>query len=205
MNRKSRGEKSRASTGHARGARSRVLRIIGGEWRSRRLRFAAATDIRPTPDRVRETLFNWLTPRIAGARCLDLFAGSGALGLEALSRGAGEAVFVEREYRVAEELRELLAEWRAPHATVVAADARRFLAGAPKRFDIVFLDPPFASRDLLETCAGLLAERGWLAPRALIYVECAAREGLPRLPDTWRPLKEGRAGEVGYHLLEHET
>jgi 16S rRNA (guanine966-N2)-methyltransferase len=204
MNRKSKGERSRASTGHARGARSRVLRIIGGEWRSRRLRFAAAPDIRPTPDRVRETLFNWLAPRIAGACCLDLFAGSGALGLEALSRGAGETVFVERERHVADELRVLLAEWGAAHATVVAADARRFLAGAPTPFDVVFLDPPFASRDLLEACARQL-EGGWLAPRALIYVECAAREGLPRLPATWRPSKEGRAGEVGYHLLEHET
>jgi 16S rRNA (guanine966-N2)-methyltransferase len=204
MKRKSKRERSRASTVNARGARSRVLRIIGGEWRSRRLRFAAGPDIRPTPDRVRETLFNWLAPRIAGARCLDLFAGSGALGLEALSRGAGEAVFVEREHRVAEELRTLLAEWDAAHATVIAADARRFLAGAAQPFDIVFLDPPFASRDVLEACAEQM-EGGWLAPGALIYVECPAREGLPRLPVTWRPRKEGRAGEVGYHLLEHET
>jgi 16S rRNA (guanine966-N2)-methyltransferase len=106
---------------------------------------------------------------------------------------------------VADDLRKLLAEWGAPHATVVAADARQFLAGDPQPFDIVFLDPPFASRDLLATCAGLLEERGWLGPRALIYVECAAREGLPRLPASWRASREGRAGEVGYHLLEHET
>jgi 16S rRNA (guanine966-N2)-methyltransferase len=205
MKGKRKGGRSRASAGHARGARSRELRIIGGEWRSRRLRFAAATDIRPTPDRVRETLFNWLAPRIARARCLDLFAGSGALGLEALSRGAGETVFVERERRLADDLRGLLTEWGAPHATVVLADARRFLAGDAQPFDIVFLDPPFAARDLLEACAAQLEERGWLAPAALIYVECAAREGLPRLPATWRPSKEGRAGEVGYHLLEHEA
>ena len=115
MKGKRKGERPRASASHARGARSRELRIIGGEWRSRRLRFAAASDIRPTPDRVRETLFNWLAPRIAGARCLDLFAGSGALGLEALSRGAGAAVFVERERQVADDLRGLLAEWGAPH------------------------------------------------------------------------------------------
>jgi 16S rRNA (guanine966-N2)-methyltransferase len=205
MKGKRKGETPRAPAGHARGARSRVLRIIGGEWRSRRLRFAAAADIRPTPDRVRETLFNWLAPRIADARCLDLFAGSGALGLEALSRGAGATVFVERERRLADDLRTLLTEWRAPQATVVVADAKRFLAGEPQPFDIVFLDPPFASRHLLETCAEQLEQRGWLAPAALIYVECAAREGLPRLPAAWRPSKEGRAGEVGYHLLEHET
>lgn len=205
MKGKRKGDQPRASPGHARGARSRELRIIGGEWRSRRLRFAAGTDMRPTPDRVRETLFNWLAPRIAGARCLDLFAGSGALGLEALSRGAGRTVFVERERQLADDLRGLLTEWDAREATVILADAKRFLEADPQPFDIVFLDPPFAARDLLESCAGLLAERGWLARGALIYVECAAREGLPRLPAAWRPSKEGRAGEVGYHLLEHET
>jgi 16S rRNA (guanine966-N2)-methyltransferase len=204
MNGKRKGKTPRASAGHARGTRSRELRIIGGEWRSRRLRFQRAAEIRPTPDRVRETLFNWLAPRIAGTRCLDLFAGSGALGLEALSRGAAGVVFVEHDRRAADDLRRLLAEWGAAQAEVVTADARRYLAGERQPFDVVFLDPPFASRELLEGCAEQL-ESGWLAARSLIYVECAAREGLPRLPSSWRPLKTGRAGEVGYHLLEHET
>ncbi len=205
MTGKSKGRKAHASVSHARGVHSRVLRIIGGAWRSRRLRFAAGADVRPTPDRVRETLFNWLASRIVGARCLDLFAGSGALGLEALSRGAAEVVFVERERSLADDLRRLLAEWGAPQGTVVDADASRFLMAAERPFDVVLLDPPFASRDVLEACAARLGVGGWLAPGALIYVECAARQGLPKLPPAWRALKSGRAGEVGYHLLAHEA
>jgi 16S rRNA (guanine966-N2)-methyltransferase len=177
-----------------RAGRSRVLRIIGGTWRGRKLRFPASAAIRPTPDRVRETLFNWLGPATQGAVCLDLFAGSGALGLEALSRGAAQVTFVE--------LRALLTEWQAGDATVERTDALRYLAGPSRQFDIVFLDPPFGS-DLLARAAMQLEERGWLKPGARIYVECAAREGLPALAGSWRPLKAKQAGEVGYHLLEH--
>jgi 16S rRNA (guanine966-N2)-methyltransferase len=183
----------------ARAARSRVLRIIGGAWRGRKLRFPAGTHIRPTPDRVRETLFNWLGARVAGSRCLDLFAGSGALGLEALSRGAAHVTFIEQDTVAARELRARLAEWGAQDAAVERMDARRFLAGAPRPFDMVFLDPPYAS-ELLGVAAALLESRGWLAPGAVIYVESAAREPLPPLPESWRPLKGKRAGEVGYHL-----
>jgi 16S rRNA (guanine966-N2)-methyltransferase len=182
----------------------RVLRIIGGTWRGRKLRFPAGTAIRPTPDRVRETLFNWLGTAIDGARCLDLFAGSGALGLEALSRGAAHVTFVERDAAAARALRERLVEWQAGDARVERTDALRYLAGAPQPFDIVFLDPPFAS-ELLTRAAALLEERHWLAAGARIYVECAAREGLPPLPASWRPLKAKQAGEVGYHLLAHST
>jgi 16S rRNA (guanine966-N2)-methyltransferase len=181
-----------------------VLRIVGGTWRSRRLRFPDR-DIRPTPDRVRETLFNWLAPRIAGARCLDLFAGSGALGLEALSRGAAECVFVEHDRVAAGELQRLLGEWEAAAAEVVHADAERFLAGEPRPFDVVFLDPPFTGRELMEKAAARLETPGWLVPGASIYVECPAREALPALPAAWRLRKSGRAGEVGYHLLTHEA
>ncbi len=193
--------KSAADTGAvaARGARARVLRIIGGSWRGRRLRFPAAPLIRPTPDRVRETLFNWLGARIAGARCLDLFAGSGALGLEALSRGAAEVTFVERDVEAVRALRALLAEWGARGALVQRADALRFLGGAPRVFDIVFLDPPFAAGLLAESAAAL-ERHGWLSRAALIYVEYAARAGPPPLPEHWRALREKRAGEVGYHL-----
>jgi 16S rRNA (guanine966-N2)-methyltransferase len=151
---------------------------------------------------VRETLFNWLGTAIRGARCLDLFAGSGALGLEALSRGASHVTFIERDAAAAHALRERLIEWQAGDARIERTDALRYLAGAPSPFDIVFLDPPFAS-GLLERSAARLEERHWLAADARIYLECAAREGLPPLPATWRVLKAKQAGEVGYHLLVH--
>jgi 16S rRNA (guanine966-N2)-methyltransferase len=184
----------------ARAAQARVLRIIGGSWRGRKLRFPRAGDIRPTPDRVRETLFNWLGGRVGGARCLDLFAGSGALGLEALSRGAAQVTFVEHDAAAARALRARLAEWGAHGGQVEHGDALRFLAGEARPFDVVFLDPPFAS-PLLGAAAARLEERGWLESGARIYVECAAREGLPPLPPRWAALKAKQAGEVGYHLF----
>ena len=179
-----------------------MLRIIGGTWRGRTWRFPEG-DIRPTPDRVRETLFNWLMPTIVGTRCLDLFAGSGALGLEALSRGAARVVFVEKSPAPARELRQTLAQWggeRAAAGHVRIADANAYLAGEPEPFDVVFLDPPFTA-GLLAEVAARLESGAWLAPEALIYAECAAREGLPPLPTGWLVAKAGRAGEVGYHLL----
>jgi 16S rRNA (guanine966-N2)-methyltransferase len=179
---------------------ARVLRIIGGSWRGRKLRFPPSSGLRPTPDRVRETLFNWLAARTPGARCLDLFAGSGALGLEALSRGAAHVVFVECDAVAVRALRARLAEWGAPHGAVVQCDASVFLAGPATAFDIVFLDPPFDS-GLLVPVAQRLEGGGWLGDGALIYVECAARAGLPALPDAWTLLKAKQAGEVGYHLL----
>ena len=140
---------------------------------------------------------------MSGARCLDLFAGSGALGLESLSRGAAHVTFVERDAAAVRELRARLSEWAASGGQVEHADALRFLSGSgtgAEPFGIVFLDPPFAS-DFLTTAAGLLEEGGWLAPGALVYVECAAREGLPPLPPSWATTKSKQAGEVGYHLL----
>lgn len=196
---KSRGDTQKRAA-PARGAQSRVIRIIGGTWRGRRFRFADVADIRPTPDRVRETLFNWLGTRVIGARCLDLFAGSGALGLEALSRGAASAVLVEQNNVAARSLTELIATLDAKNARVEREDAFRFLGRAPTPFDIVFLDPPFAA-GLLSRAAELLERQGWLAPDALIYVESSAREPLPALPASWQPLKAKQAGEVGYHLF----
>lgn len=177
-----------------------MLRIIGGMWRGRKLRFPPSPEIRPTPDRVRETLFNWIAARLPGARCLDLFAGSGALGLESLSRGATHVTFVERDAAAARELGARLSEWGASGAEVEHGDALRFLGGAGRPFDIVFLDPPFDS-DFLTLAADRLENGGWLAPGALIYVECPARTGLPPLPPTWAATKAKQAGEVGYHLL----
>lgn len=156
--------------------------------------------LRPTPDRVRETLFNWLAPVIDGARCLDLFAGTGALCLEALSRGAAEVVMVERAAQVAEQLRRNLATLKAQGASVVETDAAAYLQRAPEPFDIIFLDPPFAST-LIEGCAAAIARGGWLVPSGLVYVEApAAMQPLP-VPPTWELAKSKRAGQVGYHLL----
>jgi len=182
-----------------RAAHARELRIIAGRWRGRRLRFPQG-EIRPTPDRVRETLFNWLQPTTAGARCLDLFAGSGALGLEALSRGAAQVVFVDRDRSVAQALRLLLQDWQAQDAQVVHAEAHQYLATMPLAFDVVFLDPPFAGDELTTAAAGL--ERGWVGAGGRIYVEHARRKPLPRLPATWQEIRTGHAGAVGYHLFE---
>ena len=191
------------NAGHHRGAQARTLRIIGGRWRGRRLQFPDAEGLRPTPDRVRETLFNWLGPGIAGARCLDLFAGSGALGLEALSRGAARVLFVEQTAAAARDLKATLQEWGGTQGEVRRADALALLAGPAESFDVVFLDPPFAGT-LLAEAAPRLAHGGWLAPGALIYAESPARTGLPPLPSSWVLLKAKQAGEVGYHLLRHE-
>ena len=185
-------------THQARGRQQRQLRIIAGQWRGRRFRFPQL-EIRPTPDRVRETLFNWLQDRIQGAHCLDLYAGSGALGLEALSRGAASVVFVEHQRSAVDALRALLREWQAPDATVVRDEALHFLAAAPaRRFDLVFLDPPYASGELAAAAAALA--RAALAPTARIYVERHADDEPPVLPAAWRELRTGKAGEVRYHL-----
>lgn len=175
------------------------LRIIGGRWRGRKLRFPAAEGLRPTPDRVRETLFNWLAPVIHGGRCLDLFAGSGALGLEALSRGAAAAVFVERAPAVARHLRETAALLGAEGAEVVQADADEFLAGPAQPFDAVFLDPPFGE-DRVPAALDRLVAGGWLRSGARVYVEQPAARGAPAWPAPLVAHRSGRAGEVGYHL-----
>jgi 16S rRNA (guanine966-N2)-methyltransferase len=153
---------------------------------------------------VRETLFNWLQPRIVGARCLDLYAGSGALGLEALSRGAAAAVFVEQRRIAAMALEALLRSWQATGWTVCCQSAQQFLASAPAAlmpaFDLVFVDPPYGAAELSQ--ASFALERGWLSPDSRIYLEHARSAALPALPATWRELRAGTAGEVGYHLFE---
>jgi 16S rRNA (guanine966-N2)-methyltransferase len=183
----------------ARNALPNRVRVIGGQWRGRLLAVPPLPAVRPSPDRVRETLFNWLQPTIPGARCLDLFAGTGALGIEALSRGAAEVVFVDREPQIGRHLRETLETLRADNASVHVMDAVQFLQGAARPFDVVFLDPPFAS-DLLVGIFERLA-LGWLAPEAFVYAECSADKGLPALPAGWQVHRTKRAGQVGYHLL----
>ena len=175
-----------------------AVRIIGGRWRGTRLAVADAPGLRPTSDRVRETLFNWLQPMLPGARVLDLFAGSGALGLEALSRGAREAVLVERDPRLAESLRDAVARLQAgSQAQVVRADALAWL-GVPLhgRFDLVFLDPPFDAGlwpGVLERLPQWLSEEAWL------YVEMPLAAALPLGPE-WLPHREGSTREVRYAL-----
>jgi 16S rRNA (guanine966-N2)-methyltransferase len=182
-----------------RGSYPGKIRIIGGTWRSRRLTVPFSEGLRPTPDRVRETLFNWLAPYLAGARCLDLFAGTGALCLEALSRGAGEVVMIERAAPVADALRRNLEILGAPQAQVVNTDATEYLQRAPQPFDIVFLDPPFQS-DLIARCAPRLAECGWVRPGGLVYIEApSSMEPLP-IPADWELIRTKKAGQVGYHL-----
>jgi len=179
------------------------LRIIGGRWRGTKLRFPAVAAIRPTPDRVRETVFNWLAPVIGGARCLDLFAGSGALGLEALSRGAGDVVFVDRDARIGAYLRETLARLKAESAVKVG-EAERCLEGLAGPFDIVFLDPPFG-QGMVSRVLARLADRGLLAPGAFVYIESEAEAGEPLLPPGWSLHRTGRAGKVGYHLARPQA
>ena len=179
-------------------SRSGRIRIIGGSLRNSRLEVPERPGLRPTPERVRETLFNWLAPMIEGARVLDLCAGTGGLGIEALSRGAAFACFVEPEARAARALRDNLARLKVAAGEVAAVDAQAFLRGTARPFDLVFLDPPFAL-DLWSTLAGRLEQGGWLAARAWIYVE-SPREAIPAVPANWTLHREGRAGEVRFAL-----
>jgi 16S rRNA (guanine966-N2)-methyltransferase len=176
------------------------LRIVGGEWRRRVLRFPDAEGLRPTPDRVRETLFNWLGQDLSGLACLDLFAGSGALGFEAASRGAGKVVLVERAPRVADALAGnvgLLAA--AGRVELVRQDALKFAGSTPLRFDVIFLDPPYRQGWIEKLCPLLprLAN-----PDALVYAEAEAP--LESCGD-WRTVRSGRAGQVYYHLMQRES
>jgi 16S rRNA (guanine966-N2)-methyltransferase len=180
-----------------------VLRVIGGSWRGRKIRFPPVDAIRPTPDRVRETVFNWLQHDIAGANCLDLFAGSGALGLEALSRGASRVVFVDVEPAVSRHLSRTLAELGCDRGRVVCSDAARYLEGRPVPFDIVFLDPPYAAHALADACRRL-DERGWLRTGGLAYLENRVTAAAPVLPTSWTLLRSKRAGEVGYYLARRD-
>jgi 16S rRNA (guanine966-N2)-methyltransferase len=174
------------------------VRIIGGIHRGRKLPFAEMPGLRPTGDRIRETLFNWLQPVIQGARCLDLFAGSGALGIEAASRGAGEVVMVDTASAVIRQLERNKSLLGLDHLSIVRADALQFLDQTPTPFDLVFLDPPFAGNLLQPLCQRLA--KGWLSDGARIYLEDDISRAFPTLPDGWELLKEKRAGAVRYGL-----
>jgi 16S rRNA (guanine966-N2)-methyltransferase len=181
------------------------LRIIGGIWRGRKIRFLPVSGLRPTPDRIRETLFNWLAPDIRGARCLDLFAGSGALSFEALSRGAQTAVMIEQSSQIITVLSEnatFLKTTAAEFHCVSFPDGVAQLKFSP--FDIVFLDPPFRQQ-LVGLCCQWLVEHAWLKPNALIYIEAEAELDPLPLPASWQVLRSRKAGAVGYHLIRAVT
>jgi 16S rRNA (guanine966-N2)-methyltransferase len=181
------------------------LRIIGGEWRSRQIDFYDAPGLRPTPARVRETLFNWLQYDIPGSRCLDLYAGSGALGFEAASRGAKSVVQVENNPDACRALKETAVKLAATQIKIVQSDAFRYLSGDAEPFDIVFLDPPFGLSLTAQTCQWL-EDKGWLSQQAKIYVEVESNlRFLDESPGNWQHLKSKTAGEVGYHLLERKA
>ncbi len=185
--------------GNATSPRGR-FRIIGGAWRGRKFPVPDEPGVRPTPDRVRETVFNWLAPVIEGARCLDLYAGSGALGLEALSRGASRAVFVDRSPAVGAAIRAALEAVQSTAGEVRRLDAGRFLDGPAEAFDVVFLDPPFR-QGLVAATLARLSEGGWLAPGASVYIESEREAGPPEPPAGWIVARSATAGQVGYHLL----
>lgn len=177
------------------------LRIVAGNWRSRLLEIADVPGLRPTSERIRETLFNWLANDIHGARCLDLCAGTGALGLEALSRGAAHTTFVEKSSVATRVLRSNIEVLAARNGQVVSSDAKDFLRnyrGQP--YGIAFLDPPFAE-DMLDDLCRLLGEGGVLAEDALVYLEMDRNQALPEVPDGWLTTKDKIAGNVRYLLM----
>ena len=185
--------------------RSGRLRIVAGNWRSRLLDIADVEGLRPTSERIRETLFNWLVPRIQGACCLDLFAGTGALGLEALSRGARSAVFVEQSAPAVATLKANIEVLDAAGALIRQMDALEYLRGKPEGpFDLVFLDPPFAA-DLNEELCKLLEQRQVLAEDALVYIEQDRSKPEPTLPSGWHVQKNKTAGNVRYMLVQRQV
>ncbi|MEO0576703.1 MAG: 16S rRNA (guanine(966)-N(2))-methyltransferase RsmD [Pseudomonadota bacterium] len=175
------------------------VRIIAGQWRSRRLRVADLEGLRPTGDRVRETLFNWLSPHLPGARVLDAFSGSGALGFEALSRAAAHATLIDNQAQCVATLEDNVRVLGA-NATVIRADVRRWLrdSAVSAPFDVVFVDPPFADDDIADLCT-LLVDKGWLAPGAHVYVE-QPMTAETHMPPALRLLKSRTAGAVTFAL-----
>jgi len=180
-----------------RGPAAGSVRIIGGQWRGRRLRFPDRAGLRPTGDRLRETLFNWLQPHCAGARCLDLYAGSGALGFEAASRGAARVTLVERDPVTAAALRanRTALDAGSEQLEIIEGEALAWLESTPQTYHMVFLDPPFAAAALAPVFAAL-ETRGWLGAGSWIYVEAAREQALPTVPETWSRYREIAAGAV---------
>lgn len=175
------------------------LRVIGGQWRSRIVEFSDAKDLRPTPDRVRQTVFDWLSPRIEGARCLDLYAGSGAMGIEALSRGASHSCFVDQGQAQINSIGAALAKLGAEEGArqLICAEAGAFLASDTQLYHVIFVDPPYQSAQHSQILAQIEAR---LAPDHRVYVEWSGPR--PELSPDWQWLREKRAGRVSFGLLK---
>ena len=174
------------------------VRIIAGKWRGRKLDVIDAPGLRPTPDRIRETLFNWLQHDIAGARCLDPFAGTGALAFEALSRGASEVVMIESDPKVVESLKQHAETLKSEGHTIQLGNAISLIKQCDSDFDIIFLDPPFG-KDYIEACCSLINEESLLNPNGLVYIE--SEKGLA-LPEGWEIKKQIKAGNVQSFLVQ---
>ena len=180
-------------------AKNNSVRIIAGDWRGRRLSVANVPGLRPSGDRSRETLFNWLQPFVVGADCADLFAGTGALGFEAASRGAASVSFIDTDPRAVRSLKENLSLLASDRGEVVQSDALAYLQGQPKPFDIIFLDPPFR-QSLLQPCLEQLCNNDWLTTDARLYVEVEQELSEPELPTGWEMIRSKKAGQVIYGL-----
>lgn len=192
---------NRGSASAGKEAGTGELRIIGGDWRSRKLRFPDAGGVRPTPARTRETLFNWLAFHLAGSDCLDLFAGSGALGLEALSRGAGRVSLVDHTPALAKALRDNLRLLKSDGGEVICSDVESYLRQRNRPpFDIVFMDPPFR-QGWLEKLFPLLDEQTWVKPGGWVYMEHESELPTPAVPPSWRLHRQKSAGQVTYSLF----
>ena len=178
------------------------LRIIAGRWRGRKLTVLDLEGLRPTSDRIRETLFNWLQPTIGQANCLDLFAGSGALGLESASRGAQKVTLVELDAKAAQQLRHNCQQLAADNCQLVNQDAATFLSNNSEQYDIVFIDPPYQT-DLWTPIAQQLVTQKCLSANALIYLEYPSHINQPLLPTHWQLIKEKKAGAVNYCLFKN--
>jgi 16S rRNA (guanine966-N2)-methyltransferase len=189
----------------AMGSKSNQVRIIAGQWRGRKIGFPDIDGLRPTSDRIRETLFNWLAPVLPGACCLDLFAGSGALGFEAASRGAARVVMNERNPLVVRALQDSKARLAADQVEVLGGDARSCIANCVGPFDVVFLDPPFSQPHLLAEAAHLLARSNFLKDGAYIYVEAPSGADLGELPAGWQLYRRKQAGAVSYRLYRFQS
>ena len=178
---------------------SGAIRIIGGTWRGRKIMVPAIDGLRPTPDRVRETLFNWLMPYLPDTKCLDLFSGSGALSIESLSRGAAQVSALENSFEAVQALKKISALLEIQSLNIIHADALTWLGRvADTTFDIVFIDPPF-HQNLVSPCCALLEKHLWLNEAALIYVEYE-RDGTIDVPDSWHLHRQQQAGDVTYAL-----
>lgn len=194
-----RGNASPANSGGGSG----FARIIAGKWRGRKLPVKNVEGLRPTTDRVKETVFNWLAADLYEARCLDVFAGSGGLGLEALSRQAEQVTLLELDKGAATQISQNLATLKADNAVVHNTDALTFLSKPGQPFDVVFIDPPFR-KDLLSDVFSKLEQNGWLSHNALIYIEAERELGLPEVPTHWDMIKEKHAGQVSFRLYQRE-